>query len=749
MKLLYHSLIVVLGILPPISTLPALAQSRDISKLEVSPLSGKVLGEEVEMLGGDDGVYEEFPESFLSKILQTPDNPEISKITLNSDNTGKSHPTLAHPTDTGKITENFDNDGKSYPTSAHPTDTGKITENFDNDGKFYLTLSHPTETGKITVTSDNDGKSYLTLADKTERWKISGNFDNNGKYYPTLAHPTETGKISGNFDKDGKYYPISAQPTDTGKISGNFDNDGKSYLTLSHPTDTGKISGNFDTDKTENSETPTSPDSPDTETQPNQNGENPTPPSSETSTDTQPQLTPEELARQEKLIEADRLYKNGDIAAAQKLYREVKAPFAETTENSLPTAIYDPTQLSPAAAVYWRQAQSGLAQNLETKILIPLKFLVQEQPEFIPAQVEYAQSLKNYGKQEEALEVLEKATTLYPNEPDLIKAKITALNDAEKWLEASLAARQFALLNPTHPQAKEFETIADEYLERYKSHLRSEMRGNAIANIITGALGYIFTGNIFGPISAIDTTVLLLRGESAVGEKLSERVQKQLPMLEDEEVLAYVREVGNKLAAVAGRKEFDYQFYVVMDDQINAFALPGGKVFINAGAILKTKSEAELAGLIGHELSHAVLSHGFQLVTEGNLIANITQYIPFGGTAANLIVLNYSRDMERQADDLGTKILVGGGYAADGLHNLMITMSEEEKERPLFAWLSTHPDTKERIENLETLIDSNGYNRYAYEGVERHLAIQKRVRQLLQNYQESQKKEEEEEEEEE
>jgi predicted Zn-dependent protease len=455
-----------------------------------------------------------------------------------------------------------------------------------------------------------------------------------------------------------------------------------------------------------------------------------------------PELTPEERERQQKLIEADRLYMSGQFTAAQQLYREAKASFDTEAALEKPVAIYEPTELSPAGAVYWRQSEEGLEQELETKILVPLQFLVEQQPEFIPGHLRYAQTLQEYDRQEEAIQVLERATTLYPNEPDLIKAKVTALADTKRWLEASLAARQFAMLNFNHPQAAEFEVLAEENLERYRSHLRGELRGNAIANVITGALGYIFTGNLFGPISAIETTTLMLRGESAVGESFAERVQNQLPMVEDEQVLEYVREIGNKLAIVAGRDEFEYQFYVVMDDQLNAFALPGGKIFVNAGAILKTDSEAELAGLLAHELAHAVLSHGFQLVTEGNLIANVTQYIPFGRTATNLIVLDYSRDMERQADALGTKILVAGGYAADGLHNLMITLNEEDRDRPLFAWLSTHPNTEERISNIETLIERNGYNRYTYEGVARHLEIQARVAQLLKEYEAQQECEE-------
>ncbi|MGB7444891.1 MAG: M48 family metalloprotease [Coleofasciculaceae cyanobacterium] len=496
-----------------------------------------------------------------------------------------------------------------------------------------------------------------------------------------------------------------------------------------------------ETETTVETETPTSESDAETETKVEVET---TPDESETTStesaeeEEEDKLTPEEIAQQQKLIEADRLYLSGEREAAEQLYRQAKEPFGTEVEGTEEKAepFYEVVQLSPAGSVYWRQSTDGLEQELESKILVPLQFLVEQQPEFIPGHIRYAQALKNYEREEEALQVLEQAVTLYPNEPELLKVTIEALAEAEQWLEASLTARQFASLNPEHPQSEEFETLADENLESYKSHLRSKLRGNAIANVITGTLGYVFTGNLFGPISAIQTTTLMLRGESAVGSRYAEQVQRQLPMIEDEEVLTYVREIGNKLADVAGRDEFEYEFHVIMDDQLNAFALPGGKVFVNAGAIMKTKSEAELAGLLAHELAHAVLSHGFQLVTEGNLIANVTQYIPFGRTAANLIVLDYNRDMERQADALGTRILVSGGYAADGLYNLMETLDSEGGPRPLFAWLSTHPRTKERMDNIETLVERNAYNRYTYEGVERHLAIQERVAKLLAEYEE-------------
>ena len=232
----------------------------------------------------------------------------------------------------------------------------------------------------------------------------------------------------------------------------------------------------------------------------------------------------------------------------------------------------------------------------------------------------------------------------------------------------------------------------------------------------------------------------MLRGESAVGEASVGQIKKQVPLLKDEAVTNYIDRIGKKIANASGREEFDYQFHVVMDDTLNAFALPGGKIFVNAGAIMKTDSEAELAGLLAHEVSHSALSHGFQLVTKGNLTANVISYVPYvGNTASSLIVLNYSRGMEKQADVFGTRILVNAGYAADGVRNLMAQLHEshqdEDNPEPP-AWLSSHPNTEQRIAYMERLIVDNNLNRYAYEGVDRHQEIKQLVKTQWQKYEE-------------
>ncbi len=436
--------------------------------------------------------------------------------------------------------------------------------------------------------------------------------------------------------------------------------------------------------------------------------------------------------RREILIEADQLYVTGDYAAAVALYRQVKPPFAgdevPDEKSDRPEPIYDPELLAPAGQVYWREGNAGIEQNLETRIFIPLELLVEKYPEFIPGHLLLAQVLEEHERLEQAVDVLDRATTLYPEQTDLLDAQIDVLVKSKQWLEASIAARQFALLHPEQPEAEEFAASAEANYDKFRSYLKKLITGNAIANVITGAVSVALTGNPLGAFSAVETLMLLAQGESGLGDRIAKSAQDQLEMVEDEEVVAYINDLGQKLAEVSGRDDFEYEFFVVLDPNLNAFALPGGKVFVNAGAISLTESEAELAGLLTHELAHAILSHGFQMVTHGHLIESMTRFVPFGGTIGNLLALDYSREMERQADILGTRMLAAADYAADGLRNLMVTLNEQyDDNSPIIKALSSHPPTPERIAYLESLIIRGGYNRYAYEGVERHQQVRERV----------------------
>jgi predicted Zn-dependent protease len=450
-----------------------------------------------------------------------------------------------------------------------------------------------------------------------------------------------------------------------------------------------------------------------------------------TGTDTSP---PKVSKRQQILMTADEHYLAGDYETAEVLYRQVKDAVWQIDPATLrPAPITDPADLPPAGAVYWREAKAGYELGLAHRTLVPLELLAAEYPEFIPAQVFYAQYLVENDRAAEADAMLDQALMLYPSQPELLQARTQAQMALEQWIEAAITAKQFALLNPDHPDHDEMDALSEQNLDRFRAEMNEELTGNLIGNLITGTAGLLLTGGLIGPFTALNSAMILLQGESAVGASVAEQAQDQLPMLRDRQIEEYLNRIGQELASLAGRDEFTYEFYVVDEPELNAFALPGGKIFINAGAILKTQSEAELAGLVAHELAHAVLSHGFQMVTNGNLLSSIAGVIPIpevGGLAANLIFSSYSREMERQADILGTQLLSAAGYAADGLHSLMITLEDEVGDRGNLQWFSSHPAPDERVDYLQQIVEVGGFNRYAYEGVAPHLTIQQRVARL-------------------
>ncbi|GAB4457637.1 MAG: hypothetical protein OHK0037_00420 [Elainellaceae cyanobacterium] len=438
---------------------------------------------------------------------------------------------------------------------------------------------------------------------------------------------------------------------------------------------------------------------------------------------------PDEVMR--LLSEGDALWQMGLRQQAEARYRLAKAPFDETTVAAVPPSVVEPAALPLEGQVYWRESEAGRSQNSRPRMESALRLLTEQYPEFVPGHLRYAEVLVEGDRRDGALVVLERAVGLYPDSADLARARVAALAENRQLVEAAIAARQFALMHPEDPAAAEFEALAAQHTETFRNRLERDLRAGAIANLLTGALGFALTGNLFGPISSIQTGIALLRGEENVGEAIARRAARQVPLIQDEAVNAYVNEIGQRLAAMTGRSEFEYEFFIIRDRTLNAFALPGGKIFINAGAILKAQSEAELAGLIAHELAHTSLSHGFQLAVDANTLGNAFQLIPYGGYAANLLYFNYSRDMERQADAFGTRLLASADYAADGLHGLMVTLEQQERRVAPFEWLSTHPDTAERQRNIERQIQQNGYNRYAYEGVDRHAAMSLRVQTEL------------------
>jgi peptidase M48-like protein len=200
-----------------------------------------------------------------------------------------------------------------------------------------------------------------------------------------------------------------------------------------------------------------------------------------------------------------------------------------------------------------------------------------------------------------------------------------------------------------------------------------------------------------------------------LGREAAAQAKKELPMLNDGQVDDYVERVGQRLAQAVPPEfqhpEFRYTFDVVNQKDINAFALPGGPMFLNRGMIEAAKSEGEVAGVMAHEMSHVALRHGTAQASSGQgaqiggILGQIAGAI-IGGTAGSIIstgsqvaagayITKYSRAYESQADILGAQMLARAGYDPREMANMFKTLAEEGGSRGP-EWLSSHPDPGNR-----------------------------------------------------
>src|ERR1700737_1434889 len=169
-----------------------------------------------------------------------------------------------------------------------------------------------------------------------------------------------------------------------------------------------------------------------------------------------------------------------------------------------------------------------------------------------------------------------------------------------------------------------------------------------------------------------------------IGQQSAAEAQQQLPLVNDSQVNTYLNQIGQRLAANAGGPKFQYQFHVVNSSDINAFALPGGFIYLNRGVLEQARNEGEVAGVVAHEISHVALRHGTHQASKayaaqaglsilGGLLggrvgagaADILNAV--GGFGLNALFLKYSRDLETQADVRGSQILAASGYLPPGL----------------------------------------------------------------------------------
>lgn len=235
--------------------------------------------------------------------------------------------------------------------------------------------------------------------------------------------------------------------------------------------------------------------------------------------------------------------------------------------------------------------------------------------------------------------------------------------------------------------------------------------------VFSGCAGYQ-PGNLEQASSGFN-----LVGESdeiAFGFAASQQMEAQADIITDPVVQAYIDDLGNRLIEGSRRSNITYQFRVLDTDEINACAYPGGFVYINRGLITAVDNEAELAGVVAHEIGHVAAKHGARQLTKTLLLQaglltlqGLTEdeqdqqmYLALGELLTQGLLMKYSRDDERQADDLAVETLYKVGYDPVVWIDFMERLSQGHAEH--FDLLqSTHPNTPERVQNVHATYTMN------------------------------------------
>lgn len=206
--------------------------------------------------------------------------------------------------------------------------------------------------------------------------------------------------------------------------------------------------------------------------------------------------------------------------------------------------------------------------------------------------------------------------------------------------------------------------------------------------------------------------------EIAMGKAYAQDIERQAKIVDDPVIAEYVNRVGQNLVRNSDAK-VPFTIKVIDSEEVNAFALPGGFFFVNSGLILRAESEAELAGVMAHEIAHVAARHGTRQATRGQFVNMASIPLIFWGgwagygvrQAASVLVplgfLSFSRGFEEEADLLGLQYLYKTGYDPTAFVDFFEKLQSMEKKKPgtMAKVFSTHPLTEDRIKNSQKNIE--------------------------------------------
>jgi predicted Zn-dependent protease len=208
--------------------------------------------------------------------------------------------------------------------------------------------------------------------------------------------------------------------------------------------------------------------------------------------------------------------------------------------------------------------------------------------------------------------------------------------------------------------------------------------------------------------------------EIQMGQEASKDVAQSIGLYKDQAVQSYVADLGKRMAAESERPNLPWEFHVVDDASVNAFALPGGFIYVTRGLMASINDEAELATVVGHEIGHVTNRHSVQQISKAQiaqlglgvgsiLSSDIAKFGQIAGAGLSILFLKYSRDAENQADQAGFRYALHENYDVRRMSKVFETLdriSQSSGGGKLPEWLATHPSPGNRIEHIEKMLDT-------------------------------------------
>ncbi len=249
---------------------------------------------------------------------------------------------------------------------------------------------------------------------------------------------------------------------------------------------------------------------------------------------------------------------------------------------------------------------------------------------------------------------------------------------------------------------------------------RASGPARAVGRLGALALGLVLACVVNPVTGQREISLMSVGQERALGAQAAEEVQTSIGLVRDPALEPYVRRIGERLAAFSPRRDVEYRFFVADMEEPNAFALPGGYIYVSRGLLAIANSEAELANVIGHEIGHVAALHAAQRQTRSlgasvaAVLAGAAAAAAGGGQAGQAVgslaqvagaglIASYGRDQERQADEVGQQLAASAGFDPAAMASFLATLEREMKlrnqgqeRRPSF--LDSHPMTAERVQ---------------------------------------------------